>query len=109
MSEINTYGSAQSSLRTVHDPKEGKRGKWFFLAAFIFACFLFWWLPSFLFRMVLHQADPVQDGIIATSIIALLLFVAGYLAPGFSRSGRGFSEPVLDACGDFAYKATFVI
>jgi hypothetical protein len=89
--------------------KRPVRGKWFFLGAFIFACFLFWWLPSLLFRAVVHQADTVESGTIAISALALVLFIAGYLFPTFGRPVRQFSEPVLDACGNFAYTITIYL
>jgi hypothetical protein len=85
------------------------RGKWFFLGAFIFACFLFWWLPSILFRMVVHQSDAVEDGTVAISILALVLFIAGYLLPMPCRSRIQLSERMLDACGGFAYKAAALL
>jgi hypothetical protein len=82
------------------------RGKWFFLASFIFACFLFWWLPSLLFRAVVHQADEIENGTIAISVLALLCFIAGYILPVRSRQTPLKSEPGIDACMDFAYQAT---
>jgi hypothetical protein len=89
--------------------KNQARGKWFFLGTFIFACFLFWWLPSILFRLVVHQADAVEDGTVAISVLALILFVAGYLLPVSSRSRGLFSERLLDGCGGFAYKVSIIL
>jgi hypothetical protein len=85
------------------------RGRWFFLGAFICACFLFWWLPSILFRAVIHQSDAVEDGTIAISVLALILFIAGYLLPMSGRSRSQFSGPMLDACESFAYQATIIL
>jgi hypothetical protein len=85
------------------------RGKWFFLGTFIFACFLFWWLPSILFRVIVHQADAVQDETIVISIFALVLFIAGYLLPVSNPSRSGISEPMLDACESFAYRAAILL
>ena len=85
------------------------RGKWFFLGTFLFACFLFWWLPSMVFRVVVHQADAVEDGTVVTSVLALGLFIAGYLLPISTRPQNLFSERMLDDCEDFAYKATMII
>jgi hypothetical protein len=85
------------------------RGRWFFLCAFVFACILFWWLPSILFRLVIHQADSVDDGTVAISALALILFIAGYLLPTFRRPARRFSESTLDVCGDFAYRVTALL
>ena len=86
-------------------PKDPARGKWFFLCAFIFACFLFWWLPSILFRVVVRRPDAVTDETVAISIFALVLFVGSYLVPVFGRPGRQYPEAILDACGWFAYRA----
>jgi hypothetical protein len=85
------------------------RGKWLFLGAFIFACFLFWWLPSILYRLVVHQSDAVEDGTVLISILALVLFVTGYLLPTPCRSRSQFSGRMLDGCGDFAYQFTIII
>lgn len=89
--------------------EEHVRGKWFFLGVFIFACLLFWWLPSILFRLVVHQADSIQNETIAISVFALLLFTAGYLLPVPGRAARRFSAPLLDRCGEFAYKASIYL
>ena len=91
------------------NPRERVRGKWLFLAAFTFACLLFWWLPSLLFRLVVHTVDPVEDGTIAVSVCALLLFAAGYLLPARNRISRLIPDSLADACEAFAYKATVAI
>ena len=85
------------------------RGKWFFLASFIFACFLFWWLPSLLFRAIVHQADEIENETIAISILALLCFITGYLFPAIGRPAPRISAPSIDACMDFAYRATVIL
>jgi hypothetical protein len=85
------------------------RGKWFYLGAFIFACFLFWWLPSILFRVVVHQSDAVEDGTVAISILALALFIVGYLLPHPGRSRSQFSVPMLDSCESFAYQVAILL
>jgi hypothetical protein len=85
------------------------RGKWFFLSAFVFACVLFWWLPTILFRYVVHWPDSVDDSTILISAIALLLFVAGYLVPLPARTADPRREPMMDACSRFAYSATLFL
>jgi len=82
------------------------RCKWLFLGAFVFSCFLFWWLRSILVRDLLHIVDTVTDETIGISILALLLFIAGYLLPANTRLADPRSYPMLDACAAFAYKAT---
>jgi hypothetical protein len=89
--------------------KHSEPGKWFFLCAFIFACFLFWWVPSVLFRIVVHRADAVDDATVVLSIVALSLFVAGYLLPVSRRPPRQAPAAILDACGGFAYNATLLL
>jgi hypothetical protein len=84
-------------------------GKWAFLFAFIFSCFLFWWLRSILLRFVFQFDDSVEDGTIAISILALLSFSAGYLFPIFRRPVQRSSRVMLDACEEFAYKATLAL
>ena len=92
----------------IPNSKTKDRGKWFFLGVFIFACFLFWWAPSILFRLIFHQADSVEDGIIGISVLALVCFIVGYILPTFFRPGRQFSEATLDVCGNCAYRSTIV-
>jgi hypothetical protein len=88
---------------------EPVRGKWFFLGAFVFSCFLFWWLPSVLFRMFAHAEDAVRMDTIAVSAVALALFAGGYLMPWRSRTGRGLSAPMMDGCEEFAYRALLLL
>jgi len=85
------------------------RGKWFFLGSFIFACFLFWWVPSLLFRTVVHQTDEIENTTIVISILAMICFIAGYLFPAFGRRPTQYSEPVLAACGNLSYRAAVLL
>jgi hypothetical protein len=104
------HASHECSVETrLRDSEKRVKGKWFFLGAFIFACFLFWWLPSILFRIVVHQSDAVEDGTVAISIFALILFLVGYLLPHSGRSRSQFSVTMLDACENFAYRATVLL
>jgi hypothetical protein len=96
-SEMNLMGTFTPN------PKQPVRGKWFFLSAFIFSCFLFWWIPSVLYRLVVHQTDRVDEGTLAISVLSLAFFIAGYLCPWPDRTARRLSEPLLDGCGDFTY------
>jgi hypothetical protein len=89
--------------------RERVGGTRFFLCAFIVSCFIFWWLPSFLFRVVVHQADEIENSTVAISILALICFIAGYLFPAFGRRPAQYSQRVLDTCGDFAYRATILL
>ncbi|MGA2348929.1 MAG: hypothetical protein ABSF70_00735 [Terracidiphilus sp.] len=89
--------------------KNRVRGKWLFLGAFIFSCFFFWWLRSLILREVIHLLDPVNDETIVISVLALMIFIAGYLLPASGRPRPGMPKQLLDACGDFAYRATLVI
>jgi hypothetical protein len=88
---------------------EAVRGKWFFLGAFVFSCFLFWWLPSVLFRLFAHAEDAVRMDTIAVSAVALALFVGGYLMPWRSRARRGMSAPMMDSCEELAYRAVLLL
>lgn len=92
-----------------NNPAGSVRGKWFFLGSFIFACFLFWWLPSILFRIIFHQSDAVDDETIVISLLALGLFIAGYLLPMSGCGQSRLPEQMLEACGAFAYKAAVII
>jgi hypothetical protein len=85
---------------------KNNRGKWFFLGAFLFACLLFWWFPSLLFRKVVHMEDPVLGQTIVISAVATLLFIAAYLLPTHRSSSNMFSEALVSACENFSYRAT---
>jgi hypothetical protein len=91
-------------------PKKIVRGKWFFLFTFCSSCFLFWWLRSLLIRFLIRLADPVEDRTIAISVLAIALFIAGYLLPTFRRTSRGeLSVQLLDRCANLAYKLTIAV
>jgi hypothetical protein len=115
MSSAYSQGSDREHSKTFRaaswrtEARARVRGKWLFLSAFIFACFLFWWLRSILCRVVFHLPDSVDDSTIEISLLALLLFVAGYLIPTIGRPPPWISEAMLDACGDFAYKTTAIV
>lgn len=84
------------------------RARWLFPCAFIVACVLFWWLPDLLLAW-LRLPDPVHARTIAFSLVALAVFLAGYLVPQ-SASKRGFLSPAtLDACEALAWKATLIL
>lgn len=82
------------------------RGRWLFLVAFSCACLLFWWLPSLLFRVVLHTPDPVRDGTLVVSFGSLCLFATTYLLPVRERSATAIPPALVDATERFAYYAT---
>lgn len=102
---------AQPSCAIVNPAGENEcaKGKWFFLCAFIFSCFQFWWLPSLLFRTVVHQTDEIENTTIVISILAMICFIAGYLFPAFGRRPTQYSEPVLAACGNLSYRAAVLL
>jgi len=112
MSGTDCNGLEPDSLRKIPTTtcapgvKKCVRGKWLFLGAFVFACFLFWWLPSLIFRAIVHRSDAVEDATVAISLLALVLFIVGYLIPSPGRSTRWISAHMLDACGSFAYRVT---
>jgi len=88
---------------------EPQRGKWLFLFAFAFACFLFWWLRSILLRAVFHLSDTVDDSTIVISVLAFLCFSAAYLIPRQGSAARWFSDETLDSCADFSYRVTVAL
>jgi hypothetical protein len=80
-----------------------------FLAAFLFACLLFWWLPSLLFRVVLDTEDPVNGWTLWVSFSGAALFTSAYLfrTPRPPQSDR--SNRLCDLCGPLAYRATIAL
>ncbi len=85
-----------------------KEMRWLFLVAFRFACVLFWWLPSALFRFVLHVNDPVRSWALWVSLLGVITFTAGYLLPPV-RIKSILPPYLIDACATIAYKATLWI
>lgn len=84
-------------------------GKKSFLFAFIGSCFIFWWLRSVLVRLVFHMPDTVDNSTVIVSLFALGCFTLGYLFPARGHAVRSVPDALLDACGEFAYKATVVL
>jgi hypothetical protein len=85
------------------------RGKWFFLAAFLFACTLFWWLPSIIYRLMLNVDDPVSSGTILISVLALGCFSLGYLLPRNNKRLSFLSDALTDRCVEAAWKLTVLL
>jgi hypothetical protein len=90
-------------------PDPHNRGKWFFLGAFAFACTLFWWLPSIIYRLLLNIDDPVSNGTILISVLALGCFALGYLLPRNSRRLSFVSDSLMDRCADTAWGLTVLL
>jgi hypothetical protein len=82
--------------------------RWLFPCAYIGACFLFWWLPSFLLAW-LHFPDLIDRSTIAVSILALAVFLGGYMVPLTAGRRPLVSFATMELCEAFAYKATLVI
>lgn len=81
-----------------------RHAAWLFALAFVAACGLFWWSPSLIFRYVLNVTDPVADPILIVSLIAVVVFLAGFffLAPRKPAppSPGGWE---LEGCADWGY------
>lgn len=81
-----------------------------FWCAFVFACVLFWWLPSILFRLVLKLPDVVSGTTLWISVAALAAFSVGYIVPVYRRKRRLIgSEVTLDLCESLTYKLTILL
>src|SRR5438067_6148424 len=50
---------------------------WVYLGAVLFACLLFWWLPSILLRSLSEIQDPVSNWTLLTSLMGAAIFVLG--------------------------------
>jgi hypothetical protein len=96
--------TSSAAVRTQEPQKKS-----FFLCAFIFSCFLFWWLPSVLFRLVAHTADEVTSQTIAVSVAALGLFAAGYLIPAGRRGASFVPDELFASTRNFAFSATLAL
>jgi hypothetical protein len=80
-----------------------------FLFAFIFSCFLFWWLTSILYRLVLKTSDPVGRWALSVSIASAMMFAAGYLLPPLRLPLCPVSDYLLDSSESLAYKIVIVL
>ena len=90
--------------RTVTRSSAARAATWVFFGAFLFACLVFWWLPSILFAL-LGLDDPVEGWALWVSLLGAAMFAGGYfLVP--LRFRPGYSTHLLDVCEAFAYKAT---
>jgi hypothetical protein len=86
---------------------ERARGKWFYLGAFVFSCFLFWWLPTLLFRMA-HLEDTVRTDTVLVSVVALALFAVGYMMP-MRKPSHGSFEPMMAGCEQLAFRVVLLL
>jgi hypothetical protein len=91
---------AHSMIRT----STATSAKWIFLIAFLFACLLFWWLPSILFR-IFGIEDPLNNWALWVSALGIGSFSVGYLLPPL-RFRSEISPSITDACEGLAWKAT---
>ncbi|MGA9060107.1 MAG: hypothetical protein WB341_00440 [Terracidiphilus sp.] len=82
--------------------------RWVFMAAFVFACVLFWWLPSVLLAW-LQLPDPIERWTIAVSTLALAFFLSGYVVPQTAGKRAFISRSTMNLCEAFSYRATLVI
>jgi hypothetical protein len=85
------------------------RGKWFFLVAFWSSCTLFWWLPSIIFRGYLGIDDPVSNGTLLISLLAVGVFSGAYLLPHARTQMSVTSESRIRFCSEIAYRLTLFI
>jgi hypothetical protein len=76
-----------------------------FLGALLVSCVLFWWLPSVLFRLVLHVEDPVGNWALWVSLLGVAVFAVGYSLPP-ARFKIIFPSYLIDSCEALAYQAT---
>jgi hypothetical protein len=88
------------------ETRSGRAGKgvWGFFGLFLFACLLFWWLPSILFRF-LGLDDPMQNWTLWVSFLGVVTFATGYFLPPIRFRGL-LSPRLLDACETIAHRAT---
>jgi hypothetical protein len=91
-------------IRAVGQSHAGVGATWAFLGAFLFACLLFWWLPSILFGFV-GVDDPVEGWALWVSLLGAATFAGGYFLPPI-RFRNHFPSHLLDVCEAFAYRAT---
>jgi O-antigen polysaccharide polymerase Wzy len=76
-----------------------------FYLAFLFACLLFWWLPSLLFFLA-GIDDPVKSWALWMSVAGIIAFTVGYLLPPVCLRTE-IPQTVLDDCENLAWHTTF--
>jgi len=79
--------------------------RWLFLAGYIAACVLFWWLPGILMRTVLHTEGDISGWSFWVSVSALACFVLGYVTRPPHRPRSPGGQALLPVCREFSYKA----
>jgi hypothetical protein len=80
-----------------------------FVASFLASCLLFWWLLSFIYRLVLGVADPVTVSTLGMSALSAILFVAGFSLPRCKASESRISRSTLDGCERLSYRMTILL
>jgi hypothetical protein len=78
-----------------------------FFVAFLFACLLFWWLPSIMFR-VLGIEDQVNNWTLWVSALGIVSFAVGYLLPPL-RFRSEIPPSIVDLCEKIAWRVTLWI
>lgn len=104
---FSRYGAIAPEGRSARDGRSAST--LMFLVAFVFSCGLFWWLTSFLYRVVLKVPDPVQNWTLEISYVSVALFVAGYLMPVVTLPIRIVSGKFLDIAENFSYVAVMAL
>jgi len=97
----NTLLSCDDSARAI------KATSWVFLGTYAFACCWFWWLPNLLYSALGYDTG-ISKWTICVSVMALILFIFGFLLPAPPPHHSVSPTRTLELCRDFAYKATLI-
>jgi hypothetical protein len=79
-----------------------------FLASYLCACIIFWWLPSIAYHF-LKIADPIESWTIVLSILGTVAFVAGYLLASPRRRREIGNAEVLNNCEILLFWITLLL
>ena len=91
-------------IRTTPQSQAAKKTAGIFFCSFLFACFLFWWIPSVLFRLQ-KADDPITAWTLCISALGIGAFAVGFF-PLPVRFRRELSDAVMDNCEKLAWLAT---
>jgi hypothetical protein len=80
-----------------------------YLASFLSSCFLFWWLPSLYYIIVLRLPNPVSSFSMYISIVSAFFYLVGYFILPTIAPIRLMSDDIINGCEQLSKKMTMIL